>query len=131
MRSPGKVTFDGFYGSYHYELRSGSRECSGEIHLSATDGSQQVGIYAPREGQQLYSIKCNWKGHVHVPVWATPAVIAFLFVGCLLGCYRKQQEQQQFSGHRRQQGQKATKTSNSGTRQVIKEPKPARIIMHA
>ena len=27
-----------------------------------------------------------------MPVWATPAIIAFLFVGCLLGCYRKNAE---------------------------------------
>ena len=92
MRSSGILEFDGFYGTYRYELRSGSRECSGEIELLQTEESKRPGYYAPRDAQQEYLVKCNWKGHVHVPVWATPAIIAFLFVGCLLGCYRKNTE---------------------------------------
>lgn len=92
MRSTGIVDFDGFYGTYRYELRSGSRECSGEIELSQPEESKQYGYHRARDEEQTYEIRCNWKGHVHVPVWATPAIIALLFVGCLLGCYRRNKE---------------------------------------
>ena len=41
---------------------------------------------------QPYFVKCDWEGHVHVPVWATPALIALVFVACLLACFRKRRE---------------------------------------
>jgi hypothetical protein len=41
---------------------------------------------------QDFVIKCDFKGQLHVPVWATPACIALVFVGCLLGCWFKRRE---------------------------------------
>lgn len=38
------------------------------------------------------SVPCEWTGRFHLPVGIEPAVIAFLLVGCLLGCYRKNME---------------------------------------
>ena len=92
MGSTGTVDFDGFYGSYRYELRSGSRECNGVIELMQY-GEETQQHYDQHSDDHSFVIKCNWKGHMHVPVWATPAIIAFLFVGCLLGCYQKNTEQ--------------------------------------
>lgn len=93
LHSTGTIEFEGFYGSYRYELRSGSRECIGDIELMPDDNVERSGTSSHAAGHVHY-IKCNWKGHVHVPVWATPAIIAFLFVGCLLGCHKKQLEEQ-------------------------------------
>ena len=41
---------------------------------------------------QELTVQCEWKGHFHVHVGVTPAIIALLFVGCLVGCYRKNQQ---------------------------------------
>ena len=35
---------------------------------------------------KVFVIQCDWPGHVHVPIWATPAMFAFIFVGCPLAC---------------------------------------------
>jgi endo-1,4-beta-xylanase len=94
LHAAGTLEFEGFYGTYKYALRSGMRECAGEISLEQTEESKAPDYYAPVGGgpERSLVLRCNWKGHVHVPVWATPAIIAFLFVGCLLGCYRKNAE---------------------------------------
>ena len=42
---------------------------------------------------ELPPITCeDFEGHLHVPLWITPALFAFVFVGCLLGCFRKRKE---------------------------------------
>ena len=92
MPSSGAIEFEGFYGTYRYTLRSGARECTGELTLLQPEEEKAPGYYAPSAPIQTAAVKCNWKGHVHVPVWATPAVIALLFVGCLIGCYRRNTE---------------------------------------
>ena len=39
---------------------------------------------------ELPPIMCtDFKGHMHVPLWITPALFAFVFVACLLGCFNK------------------------------------------
>ena len=39
---------------------------------------------------ELPPILCtDFKGHMHVPLWITPALFAFVFVACLLGCFNK------------------------------------------
>ena len=35
--------------------------------------------------------RCEWEGHVHVPVWTTPAALALTFVGCLFMCWRQKE----------------------------------------
>ena len=34
-------------------------------------------------------VKCSWEGHVHIPVWTTPAALALTFVSCLAWCWRQ------------------------------------------
>ena len=42
------------------------------------------------EGEaQVFVVKCNWEGHVHIPVWTTPAALALIAVGCLYACWRQ------------------------------------------
>ena len=42
------------------------------------------------EGEaQVFVVKCNWEGHVHIPVWTTPAFLALSFVMCLFMCWRQ------------------------------------------
>ena len=45
---------------------------------------------AEEEVVELPPILCtDFKGHMHVPLWITPALFAFVFVACLLGCFNK------------------------------------------
>ena len=37
----------------------------------------------------MFVVKCNWEGHVHIPVWTTPAALALMFVACLGWCWRQ------------------------------------------
>lgn len=92
MNSAGTLEFDGFFGTYQYELRSGDRVCAGEIDLLEPEGGVLRDTWRPHNPSQRFSVRCEWKGHVHIPVWATPAIIAFIMVGCLLGCWRKSKE---------------------------------------
>ena len=95
LSSDGSVEFDGFYGKYEYHLTSDDgKTCDGaiELHAAADDDQAPKGEWGARgaagEAQTLV-IKCDWEGHVHVPVWATPATLALIFVLCLWACWRQ------------------------------------------
>ena len=36
-------------------------------------------------------VKCSWEGHVHIPVWTTPAALALCTVSCLFACWRQKE----------------------------------------
>ena len=131
LRSSGSVDFDGFYGVYKYSLRNGIRECAGEISLMPTEEDIKAGyygtvngFYSPNSGagglERVVVVQCNWKGHVHVPVWATPAIMALMFVGCLLGCYRKNAEHMEGLKKAREANRER---SNRGPRKGGKSPR--------
>ena len=44
--------------------------------------------------------RCDWEGHVHVPVWTTPAVLALVFVLCLWGCHNQRHKLRKKGHHR-------------------------------
>ena len=95
MGASGVLDFEGFHGLYEYTLSFGDLTCSGEIDLEKMSAEEYE--KARRESSngeviQPYFVKCDWEGHVHVPVWATPALIALVFVACLLACFRKRRE---------------------------------------
>jgi hypothetical protein len=52
---------------------------------------------------QTFVVKCDWEGHIHVPVWATPATLALMFVLCLFSCWRQKGKlgQRRAPGHQR------------------------------
>eukprot|EP00322_Chrysochromulina_rotalis_P026947 CAMPEP_0115855900 /NCGR_PEP_ID=MMETSP0287-20121206/14778_1 /TAXON_ID=412157 /ORGANISM="Chrysochromulina rotalis, Strain UIO044" /LENGTH=1202 /DNA_ID=CAMNT_0003310063 /DNA_START=9 /DNA_END=3617 /DNA_ORIENTATION=+ len=91
MNVKGMLDFEGFYGTYQYEVRSGPKVCTGVIDLPEPPKERNRNYWAQAPPQEL-TVQCEWKGHFHVPVGVTPAAIALLFVGCLLGCYRKNME---------------------------------------
>jgi endo-1,4-beta-xylanase len=78
MGATGSLVFDGYYGTYDYSLSAGSQECSGTIELTPAEvfdfapGSMWGQHGAEAEAQE-FIIQCDWEGHVHIPVWATPA----------------------------------------------------------
>ena len=61
------MDFEGFYGEYEYELRSGDRRCTGSVMLEKDPNEQPV-YYGEREGREII-IQCDWRGHVHIPVF--------------------------------------------------------------
>ena len=91
----GTAEFDGFYGKYEYHLTSEEgKACTGVIELlpRPDDDMAPKGEWGARGAAaeaQVFVVKCDWEGHVHVPVWTTPAALALLFVLCLWGCYRQ------------------------------------------
>ena len=159
MHNDGTLDFEGFYGTYQYQLMAGDQVCTGVIELLEVVCHFQHRAYArkhhhhyqttrphtfirplrrasrtvpsihptpPRspppacsfgicrepcvamighwqepdlnpswsfdKRAQDFVIKCDFQGQVHIPVWATPATIALVFVGCLLGCWYKRRE---------------------------------------
>ena len=48
--STGTLEFEGFYGKYRYELRSGTRECSGDIELLQTEDAKATTPPCKRQG---------------------------------------------------------------------------------
>jgi len=93
LSAEGGIEFDAFYGTYSYQLTSeDGKVCSGSIDLGprADDASAPRGEWGARgaaaEAQSIV-ITCDWEGHVHVPVWTTPAALALFFVLCLWGCH--------------------------------------------
>ena len=90
MGASGVLDFEGFHGLYEYTLSFGDLTCSGEIDLEKMSAEEYE--KARRESSngeviQPYFVKCDWEGHVHVPVWATPALIALVWL--LLACCRR------------------------------------------
>ena len=100
MNARGIVDFEGFYGEYQYEVRSASRVCAGIIKLLQTEDDKKRGYWAQAPAKE-YTVQCQWKGHFHIPVGVTPAIIALLFVGCLLSCYRRNQENMELAKRQR------------------------------
>jgi hypothetical protein len=95
MDADGSVEFDGFTGTYSYELRSGDRVCMGTIDLDRPPEEAIQRMHTTGNSRieaKVFVIQCDWPGHVHVPIWATPAMFAFIFVGCLLACFRQRRE---------------------------------------
>ena len=41
---------------------------------------------------QQITVRCDWRGHVHMPLWFGPAVVALVSIGFLLACFRKRQD---------------------------------------
>jgi hypothetical protein len=88
----GVAEFEGYYGTYNYHLESvDGKTCTGSIQLAEPEDSiaNQWGLRGADGDAQEYVINCEWEGHLHVPVWTTPAVLAATFVLCLWTCYRK------------------------------------------
>tara|TARA_B110001452_G_scaffold139621_1_gene116042 strand:+ start:255 stop:3833 length:3579 start_codon:yes stop_codon:yes gene_type:complete len=96
MGSEGSIEFDAFSGTYAYELRSRDRVCMGTVELDRPSDEDLQRIQreagSSRVEPKVFMIQCDWAGHVHVPVWATPAAIALIFVGTLLTCFRQRRE---------------------------------------
>jgi len=92
LTSEGSVRMEAFYGLYAYELRSGDRVCTGEVELVQDAGHADDRYQTYRNEPRTFVVKCDWEGHMHFPVWATPLLIALTSVGCLLACYRKRTE---------------------------------------
>jgi len=95
LNSDGSLTFDGYYGQYSYHLTSDDgKVCAGSVDLlpRSDDGSAPRGEWGQRGAEaeaQTFVIKCDWEGHLHVPVWTTPAALALAFVSCLGWCWRQ------------------------------------------
>ena len=70
----------------------GSGVCSGTIEIKKPVRDPNAPGYWNAPPPQEISVPCEWKGRFHLPVGIFPAVVAFLLVGCLLGCYRKNKE---------------------------------------
>lgn len=73
------VLIDGYYGVYDYSISSGEQECFGALELKPsrefdyTPGSTWAVPQGAEGEPQAVNILCKWKGHLHVPVWVTPA----------------------------------------------------------
>ena len=93
MGREGVVSIEGFYGLYAYELRSGERVCSGEVELLPPPRAARTDFegWHPKEAIVI-NVQCDWQGHLHYPVWATPLLVALISVGCLMTCYKRRQE---------------------------------------
>jgi len=95
LSSDGSIDFDGFYGKFSYRLISDDgKTCEGTVDLDAAADDEQApksewGARGAAGEAQTLIIKCSWKGRVHIPVWATPATLALMFVLCLYGCWRQ------------------------------------------
>jgi len=118
LTKKGMLDFEGFYGTYQYEVRSGTRVCAGTVNLPAPKHDPTRGYWAGAPPQEIV-LQCAWKGHFHLPVGVTPAIIAFLFVACLLGCYKKNQEMMQV---RRQQVHLPEASKKAGGRREERDP---------
>lgn len=96
MGAEGSVDFEGFSGTYSYELHSGELVCVGMIELERPSDDEMHRLQreagSSRIEPKVLVVQCDWPGHVHVPIWATPAMFAFIFVGCLLACFRQRSE---------------------------------------
>lgn len=82
------------YGTYSYHLTAeDGKSCTGSIDL--LQDPEEVKRHASwgwrgAEGEaQVFVVKCSWEGHVHIPVWTTPAFLALMAVGCLYACWRQ------------------------------------------
>ena len=78
--------------------------CSGTIELNSAEGenyapSAMWGKHGADAEAQEFIIQCEWEGHVHIPVWATPAAFVVILLGCLYACGRKRQELVSRGGH--------------------------------
>merc|ERR1711865_759883 len=63
----------------------------GEIDASTV--KHRLDVLSEEPVFELPPIMCtDFKGHMHVPLWITPALFAFVFVACLLGCFNKRRE---------------------------------------
>ena len=92
LGSEGSVDFDGYYGKYSYQLSSeDGKSCTGTIDLLPDPEELKHSDWRRgAEGEaQVFVVKCNWEGHVHIPVWTTPAALALMFVACLGWCWRQ------------------------------------------
>ena len=91
LNSQGTIEFNAFFGSYQFELVSGDLVCRGLVELPAPQVPPDP--WGPEPVYEVPTITCeDFEGHLHVPLWITPALFAFIFVGCLLGCFRKRRE---------------------------------------
>ena len=76
MSSDGSLTFDGYYGMYTYHLTSeDGKACTGSLELGPSDDDAKApkgewGARGSMAPAQLIEVKCDWEGHVHVPVRA-------------------------------------------------------------
>lgn len=98
MTSDGSIDFEGFFGTYSYELRSGARVCSGTVDLrqlstEGRGGDGSVGAQPVR----IQLVRCRWPGHLHMPLWMSPVVVALVMIGCLLACFRKRGDNPSFA----------------------------------
>ena len=93
MTSDGSIDLEGFYGTYSYELHSGARVCSGTVELRQLDtgGVSEHGGDSGGEARPVQArlVDCRWPGHLHMPLWMSPVVVALVMIGCLLACFRK------------------------------------------
>jgi hypothetical protein len=94
LGSDGSIQFDGYYGKYSYHLTADDgKSCTGSIDLP--QDSEEVKHkdkwgWRGAEGEaQVFVVKCNWEGHVHIPVWTTPALLALCTVSSLYACWRQ------------------------------------------
>ena len=109
LSSEGSLDFDGYYGKYEYHLKSDDgKTCDGSIdlHPAQDDSQKEKGEWGARGAAgeaQTFVVKCDWEGHIHVPVWATPATLALMFVLCLFSCWRQKGKlgQRRAPGHQR------------------------------
>ena len=91
LDSEGSLEVHGFYGSYAFELTFGDLSCRGQITLPQP--AESTADWAEETVYELPPIMCtDFKAHMHVPLWITPALFAFVFVACLLGCFNKRRE---------------------------------------
>ena len=92
MTSDGSIDFEGFFGTYSYELHSGARVCSGTVDLRQLRTEEEArGGDGSGEARpvQIRLVRCRWPGHLHMPLWMSPVVVALVMIGCLLACFRK------------------------------------------
>ena len=92
--SDGSIEFDGYYGKYSYHLTAeDGKSCTGSIDLlqdpEEVKRKDQWGWRGAEGEAQVFVVKCNWEGHVHIPVWTTPAALALCAVSCLYACWRQ------------------------------------------
>ena len=94
LTSDGSIEFDGYYGKYSYHLTAeDGKSCTGSIDLlqdpEEVKRKDQWGWRGAEGEAQVFVVKCNWEGHVHIPVWTTPAALALCAVSCLYACWRQ------------------------------------------
>ena len=92
LTSEGSAQFDGYYGKYSYHLTAADgKSCTGSIDLLPDPEELKHSDWRRgAEGDaQVFVVKCSWEGHVHIPVWTTPAALALMFVSCLGWCWRQ------------------------------------------